>query len=248
MSLISIIMPYFKKDAFIDETIGSILNQSYKNIEILIIDDELNDQSSKILKNLSDRDERIKILFNEKNLGVGLSRNKGIKIATGEYIAFCDCDDLWSEFKLENQLNFMKKFDIDFCYTAYQIIDKKGKIIGSRSAKDNISFDDLLSSCDIGLSTVMLKKKIFDNKNFFFPNIKTKEDYVVWLKLSQSGVKMRGIKKNYSYWRKLDNSLSSSSIQKIFDGYKVYNKYLNYNFIKSLFYLFRLSINFLIKR
>ena len=241
-------MPYYKKDFFIDKTIESILNQSYQNIEILIIDDELNDQSSKVLKNLSNRDKRIKILFNQKNLGAGLSRNKGKDMASGEYIAFCDCDDLWSEFKLEDQLNFMKKFDIDFSFTAYQIIDKEGKIIGSRSAKDNISFDELILSCDIGLSTVMLKKKLFNNKNFYFPNIKTKEDYVVWLKLSQNGVKMKGIKKNYSYWRKLGNSLSSSPIQKIFDGYKVYNFYLNYSVIKSMFRLIILSINSILKK
>ena len=241
-------MPYYKKDFFIDKTIESILNQSYQNIEILIIDDELNDQSSKVLKNLSKRDKRIKILFNQKNLGAGPSRNKGIEMASGEYIAFCDCDDLWSKFKLEDQLNFMKKFDIDFSFTAYQIIDKEGKIIGSRSAKDNISFDELILSCDIGLSTVMLKKKLFNNKNFYFPNIKTKEDYVVWLKLSQNGVKMKGIKKNYSYWRKLGNSLSSSPIQKIFDGYKVYNFYLNYSVIKSIIRLIILSLNSILKK
>jgi len=241
-------MPYYKKDVFIDKTIESILNQTYQDIEILIIDDELNEQSSKVLKNLSDRDKRIKILLNEKNLGAGLSRNKGIEMATGEYIAFCDCDDLWSKFKLEDQLNFMKKFNIDFSFTAYQIIDKEGKIIGSRSAKDNISFDELILSCDIGLSTVMLKKKLFNNKNFYFPSIKTKEDYVVWLKLSQNGIKMKGIKKNYSYWRKLSNSLSSSSIQKIFDGYKVYNLYLNYSVIKSIFRLIILSINSILKK
>ena len=241
-------MPYYKKDVFIDKTIESILNQTYQDIEILIIDDELNEQSSKVLKKLSNLDKRIKILSNEKNLGAGLSRNKGIKMATGEYIAFCDCDDLWSRFKLEDQLNFMKKFDIDFSFTAYQVIDKEGKIIGSRSAKNNISFDELILSCDIGLSTVMLKKKLFNNKNFYFPSIKTKEDYVVWLKLSQNGIKMKGIKKNYSYWRKLSNSLSSSSIQKIFDGYKVYNLYLNYSVIKSIFRLIILSINSVLKK
>ena len=168
-------MPYFKKEMFVEETIKSILNQSYQNIEILIIDDELNDQSSKVLKKLSEKDKRIKILLNEKNLGAGLSRNKGIQAATGEYIAFCDCDDLWSQFKLEEQLNFMKKFKADFTYTAYQIIDKKGKIIGERSAKDNISFIELLSSCDIGLSTVMLKKKLFDNKISIFQTLKQKK-------------------------------------------------------------------------
>jgi len=105
-----------------------------------------------------------------------------------------------------------------------------------------------LKSCDIGLSTVIINRKVLKNINKPFVSLKTKEDYVLWLKLSAMGFKIFGIKKSLTKWRKLNQSLSSSIIQKIFDGYKVYRIYLKMNVIKSLYRLFILSFNFLLKR
>ena len=90
MSFVSVIMPYFKKEKFIKNSVLSILNQSYKNLEIIIIDDEISSKSHKILSSISNLDKRIKIIINKKNLGAGESRNQGIKFAKGEYLAFCD--------------------------------------------------------------------------------------------------------------------------------------------------------------
>ena len=241
-------MPYYKKNFYIEETINSIINQSYQKFEIILIDDELSIESSEVLKKIKKKDERIKIINNKNNLGAGESRNAGIKIAQGEYIAFCDCDDLWNRDKLKDQLYFMKNLNIDFSFTSYEIINDNGKMIGHRNATYSLTFEKLLLSCDIGLSTVICKKKLFDNKNYFFPKIKTKEDFVVWLKLLKDGVEVKGLDKNLTSWRKLNNSLSSSSLQKIFDGYKVYRYYLKFNIFKSFMYLFLLSINYLIKR
>ena len=142
----------------------------------------------------------------------------------------------------------MKNLNIDFSFTSYEIINDNGKMIGHRNATYSLTFEKLLLSCDIGLSTVICKKKLFDNENYFFPKIKTKEDFVVWLKLLKDGVEVKGLDKNLTSWRKLNNSLSSSSLQKIFDGYKVYRYYLKFNIFKSFMYLFLLSINHLIKR
>ena len=241
-------MPYYKKNFYIKETINSIINQSYQKFEIILIDDELSIESSEVLKKIKKKDERIKIINNKNNLGAGESRNAGIKIAQGEYIAFCDCDDLWNRDKLKDQLYFMKNLNIDFSFTSYEIINDNGKMIGHRNATYSLTFEKLLLSCDIGLSTVICKKKLFDNKNYFFPKIKTKEDFVVWLKLLKDGVEVKGLNKNLTSWRKLNNSLSSSSLQKIFDGYKVYRYYLKFNIFKSFMHLFLLSINYLIKR
>ena len=241
-------MPYYKKNFYIEETINSIINQSYQKFEIILIDDELSIESSEVLKKIKKKDERIKIINNKNNLGAGESRNAGIKIAQGEYIAFCDCDDLWNRDKLKDQLYFMKNLNIDFSFTSYEIINDNGKMIGHRNATYSLTFEKLLLSCDIGLSTVICKKKLFDNENYFFPKIKTKEDFVVWLKLLKDGVEVKGLDKNLTSWRKLNNSLSSSSLQKIFDGYKVYRYYLKFNILKSFMHLFLLSINYLIKR
>ena len=111
-----------------------------------------------------------------------------------------------------------------------------------------MNYNDLLKSCDIGLSTVILKKKILDNFIICFPNLKTKEDYVLWLKLSKKNVIFFGFEENLTNWRKLKNSLSSSISQKIFDGYKVYRVYLNFSFLTSLIRLFILSVNSILKK
>ena len=140
----------------------------------------------------------------------------------------------------------MQKKKIEFCYTAYGIIDKMGNRIGLRKANNKINFESLVKSCDIGLSSVILKKRILKNLNF--AETKTKEDYILWLKLAQRGVSMYGLNKKLYLWRKLDYSLSSSSIQKILDGYRVYRTYLKYNIFKSLLCLFILSFNSILKK
>ena len=142
----------------------------------------------------------------------------------------------------------MKKLNFDFSFTAYEIINEQGKVIGHRNAKKKIEFNNLLKSCDIGLSTVIMNKKTFLNKELRFAHLKTKEDFVLWLKISKSGLKLYGLNEKLSSWRKSPQSLSSSSIQKLIDGYRVYRIYLNYSIFKSFIYLLILSLNFILKR
>jgi len=107
-----------------------------------------------------------------------------------------------------------------------------------------LNFQKLLKSGDIGLSTVVLKKKIL--KKSFFPNLSTKEDFVLWLKLSKK-YQLIGIKKKLTKWRQVENSLSSSIFQKLLDGFRVYNYHMKFNYFKSLYYLLCLSLNYLKK-
>tara|TARA_B100001063_G_C16776424_1_gene565818 strand:- start:2534 stop:3277 length:744 start_codon:yes stop_codon:yes gene_type:complete len=247
MDLVSIILPYYKKSSYIDKTIYSILKQTYENFEIIIVDDEQSTESEKVLKKVKSLDSRIFLIKNSKNLGAGYSRNEAIKISKGKYLAFCDCDDLWNRFKLEKQIKFMISSRIEFSFTSYEIIDEEENIIGERKALSDLQFRDLLKSCDIGLSTVILERKIIKKFDVYFPNLKTKEDYVLWLKLSNYGIKMFGLNENLASWRKSNNSLSSSAIQKVFDGYKVYRLHLKYGIVKSLICLIVLSVNKLLK-
>jgi len=247
MNLISVIIPYYHKKKYILQTIKSVIKQTYKNLEIILIYDEENKDNLNFIINLCKIDKRIKLIVNKKNLGVSLSRNLGIKKSKGKYLAFIDADDLWAKHKLETQLNFMQKNNIKISHTSYKIINNLNHIIGQRTARNFTNINDLLKSCDIGLSTVLLKKSILENK-LKFPNIKTKEDFVLWLKIISKKHKIYAIKKNLVKWRKLNNSLSSSSMQKLVDGFNVYYRYMNFNFIKSIFYLFCLSLNYLEKR
>ena len=245
MDLISVIIPYYKKKEYIISSINSVLNQTYKNLEIIIIYDDLNKEDLNLLKKIKKKDKRIKIYINKKNLGAGRSRNKGIKLSKGIFVAFLDSDDLWKKNKLKKQIFFMKKNGINASHTSYTIINSNNKIIGSRNAKD-MSYKQLLKSCDIGLSTVVLKKEIITSK-IKFANIKTKEDYVLWLKITLNNIKIFALRDNLTKWRKLEDSLSSSKLQKIYDGYLVYRKYMNFNLLKSFGFLLLLSFNYFLK-
>ena len=246
MDLISVIIPYYKKKQYIASAINSVLRQTYRNLELIIIYDDMNLDDLNILKSIKKKDKRIKIYINKKNLGAGMSRNKGIKLSNGKLIAFLDSDDLWLRDKLKKQIFFMKKNKIKISHTSYYIIDYENKIIGNRQGKD-LNYEQLLSSCDIGLSTVILDKELI-KKDIRFPNIKTKEDYVLWLKIIKSENKIFALKNNLTKWRRLDSSLSSSKLQRIKDGFRVYRKYMKFNHIKSIIHLGLLSINYLLKQ
>ena len=239
-------MPYYKKELYLEQSIKSILNQTYQNFEIILINDD--SENKNFINKISQLDHRIKLVHNKNNLGAGLSRNKGLELSNGEYIAFCDCDDLWKNNKLELQLNFMKQFNLDFSFTSYDIIDENSNFIKIKKAPNYVNFKKLRNSCDIGLSTVIIKKNIFENKSYQFANLKTKEDYVLWIKLALDGVEMKGFEKNLASWRKNENSLSSSTIQKLVDGYRVYRIHLRYGVLKSLFCLIVLSINYILRK
>ena len=244
MNLVSIILPYYKKKKFILKTIESVINQKFKNFELIIIYDDSDKSDLKYLREICKKNNRIKILINKINHGAGFSRNKGLKRANGKYVAFLDADDIWHPNKINFQLNYMIRNKIDISHTSYKIINNHNKIIGFRKAK-KLEYNQLLKSCDIGLSTVMIKKSIL--KKDQFPKLKTKEDYVLWLKLTKKKFIFYPIKSSLASWRKLDNSLSSSVIQKMFDGYTVYRVFMKQSVIKSLLSLFNLSINFLKK-
>ncbi len=245
MELISIIIPYYKKKEFISETLNSIINQSYKNYEILIIYDDENLNDLKYLKDLVNEKKKIRILINKKNSGAGISRNNGIINAKGEFIAFIDSDDCWHKDKLLKQLNYMKNEKLNFSHTSYYIVNNKKKIISIRNSRDFLNYKDLLKSCDVGLSTVMVRKEVLLNN--YFPNLTTKEDFVLWLNILKTGEILKGINEPLTFWRKSSRSLSSNNFQKIIDGYRVYRKYMKMNFLLSLYYLFLLSLNSLIK-
>ena len=159
-SLVSVIMPYYNKKNYFLKSINSVLKQTYTNLEILIIYDDQNRSDLEYIKNCIKNDLRVKIIFNDKNKGAAYSRNKAISIACGEYIPFLDCDDYWETNKIEVQLYFMLTQGYDFSHTTYRVINYNGKIIGTIRARETLKYKKLLKSCDIGLSSVILKRKL----------------------------------------------------------------------------------------
>lgn len=249
---VTVIIPFKNKVQYLFSALMSVFNQSYKNYNIIIIyDNDDKTDLKKIKKFLKDnyrsKSKLVKFEVNKRNLGAGYSRNKGIKKSKSKYIAFLDADDLWKKNKLKVQIKFMEKNKKVFSHTSYYIIDEKNKVIKFRIAKSKIYFNELLKSCDIGLSTVMLQRKFFVKNNLFFPNINTKEDFVLWLKVLKKLQYVFGINKKYTLYRKTPNSLSSNKITSVINGYKVYRNYMNYSKLKSVYFLIILSLNALKK-
>mgnify|MGYP001425390252 FL=1 len=245
MPLVSIIVTYYKKKKYILKCLKSIFNQSYKNFEVILIFDDNDTNEYEYIKKLKKKFRKIIVYKNKKNLGAGESRNKGIKLSKGAYVAFLDSDDEWHKDKLKKQIKYMIKNSFSASHTSYQIVNESQKFLARRTAK-TLDYAMLLKSCDIGLSSVIMKRSLF-NKNIKFANTKTKEDYVLWLNFTKNGKKIYGLDKTLLTWRKNENSLSSSTIRKLVDGFLVYHRYQKYNFLKSIYLLIILSLNFLKK-
>ena len=244
--LISIIIPYYKKKKFFKNTIKSVLEQTHKNFEIILIYDDVDKTELPFVKLTLRKIKNVKIIINKKNLGAGYSRNIGIKKSKSRLIAFLDSDDTWHKDKLKKQIKFMKINKVEFSYTDYSIIDKNEKKIKIIRAPKIITYQNLLFSCDIGLSTVMINSRLLKKEKF--SNLKTKEDYLLWIKLSKKKIKMLGINETLASWRETNNSLSSSITQKLKDAFLVYSRHLKFNFLKSLILVFLLSVNSLTKK
>lgn len=151
---------------------------------------------------------------------------------------------MWNKKKLEKQILFIKKnkYNFIFCNYIKRKNQKEKKIICNEKFLD---YKKLLKSCDIGLSTVMIKSSLL--KKNLFPSLKTKEDYVLWLKITKKNIRAYNMSETLVVWNSVKNSLSSNIIQKIKDGFLVYKKYQGFNLLKSIYYLTLLSVNSLKK-
>ena len=237
-NIVSVIVPYYNNKKFIKRTINSILKQSYKNFEILLIyDDSSKIDLSYIKKNFNNK--KIRLIINEENFGAAKSRNIAMKKSKGQFIAFLDSDDFWKKDKLKKQLKFMTTYSLNFSYTAYNILE--GKKILKKEVPLIIEYNDLLKKCDIGLSTVIIRKKLLKLGNF--PNLKTQEDFALWLKYARKSVKLMGMNEALTTWRNTNDSLSSNKYQKITDAFKVFFILEKKNIIVSIYSVIILTLN-----
>lgn len=179
--LVSIIMPSFNTGEYIKEAIYSILNQTYINFELIIVDDKSSDNSVDIIKSI--KDKRIKLLINESNKGAAYSRNRALKEAKGRWIAFLDSDDIWLPTKLEKQINFMINNNYYFTYSKYEEFNiDNNKPISIVSGPKKINKHKMFNFCYPGCLTV-----IYDTTKVGLiqidESIKKNNDYAMWLKV-----------------------------------------------------------------
>ncbi len=180
--LASVIMPSYNTATYIAKSIESVLRQTYQNLELIIVDDCSTDNTDEIVESFSD--PRIRYLHNEKNSGAAVSRNKALREAKGQWIAFLDSDDLWKPEKLKSQISFMEKNNYKFTYTGYQEIDENGIETGTKIFGPNkITHRGMVNYCWPGCLTVMYDASVVGLIQI--PDIKKNNDYAMWLEVSK---------------------------------------------------------------
>ena len=234
---ISIILPNFNSQKYIKQTIQSILNQSFKLWELIIVDDCSNSETKDILKNYK-KNKKIKIFYLNKNKGAAFCRNFAIKKAQSEYLAFIDSDDVWKKNKLKNQINFMKRNNFLFTYTNYETFGKKIKKIYN---PPKLNYSNFIKNTSIATSTMMIKRE--EIKNIKFINSKICEDYYFKCKLLKKVKFAYCLKKILTKYRIRNESLQSSNIRNFYWIWKINKDYNNLNFFENFISLFFISLN-----
>lgn len=234
--LVSIITPSYKSESFISKTIESVLSQSYKNWEMIIVDDVSPDSSNDIIEEYCKKDSRIKLIRLEKNSGPAVARNRAIEKAEGRYIAFLDSDDLWKPNKLETQINYMNTNKLAFTYSSYDLIDEEDNRLGHFITKEKISYYSLLKTCDVGCLTA-----IYDIEQIgkvYMPNILKRQDYGLWLEILKKIGYTHGMTECLATYRIRKNSVSSNKFKAIYYVWKIYREVEQLSLLKSSYYMF----------
>lgn len=235
--LVSVIMPTYNTGSILTESIDSILNQTYKNLELIITDDKSDDETTlSILRSYILKDDRVKVFFLDENKGTGYARNNSIKNAQGQYIAFCDSDDKWFPDKLERQVYFLKQKGCCLTYSSYIICDQQNKEKGIVISPKKVTFNMMKRDNKIGCLTLLYDTQQYGK--FYFPLLRKRQDWALILTiLKKSGVAY-GIQKPLASYRIRQDSLSRNKISLIKYNLNVYNKILGYSHAKACLYFF----------
>lgn len=225
----------FNSEVFISETITSVLNQTYKNWELLLVDDGSTDKTIKIAESFTIRHSNIRLFKNKGNSGAAISRNKGIEKSKGDFIAFLDADDLWKPEKLEKQLDFMKRHNCDVCFSSYDLINEEGKATNILvKAIPKLTYQKLLKSNYIGNLTGMYNANTMGK--IMAPNLRKRQDWLLWLAAVQKSRKPAlGIQESLAYYRVRKESMSSNKFKLLKHNYWVYKKGLGFSTMKSVY-------------
>ena len=245
--LISIIMPVYNTDKYITEAINSVLNQTYKNIELIIVDDASTDNSSNIIQSFNT--SLIKYIKLEKNMGAANARNIGLENSNGKIICFIDSDDIWEKSKLEKQYNYLKKLNVGFVYTKYINLYENGKYRKlNYKFLEFMEYKDLLKNTEIGTSTVMFNTNIISKDKIRMKHLQTCEDTSTWFRITKLGYKAYLFNEILVTHRVRKGSLSYNKLKNAINMFKVYRQQEEQSLLSTLKLFFCYEKNAILKR
>ncbi len=212
--MVSIIVPVYRAQAYIAETIAMVRKQTYHDWELILVDDASPDDSAKLIQEMIDEKstetKRIRLIRKEKNEGAAKARNTGIALAQGRYIAFLDADDIWFPDKLEKELAFMKQKHAGFAFTAYEFGDENAKGTGKTvTVPEQLTYRKALSRTVIFTTTVIFDTKVIPKELIRMPEVES-EDTATWWKILRAGYTAYGLNEVLAIYRRPEKSLSSN--------------------------------------
>ena len=226
-------MPAYNAEAFIADAVQSVLDQTYSNWELFIIDDASVDATRRIIQEFADKDERIHFLENPTNRGTHNTRNKGIKAAKGDLIAFLDADDLWKTEKLYKQVKILQNENVTACFSSYELISENGDRLNKKiEALADLTYKKLLKANYVGnLTGIYDAKKV---GKIYCPEISKRQDWALWLRVIEKGGPMKGIPESLAFYRVRKNSISRNKLEMLSYNFKIYHKVLGFSYLSSL--------------
>jgi len=233
---VSVIIPVYNVERYIDECISSILMQTYPDIEIIVVYDESPDRTREHLRNY----ERRIILIEQGKTNPSVARNVALKIARSPYVAFCDADDYWAPTKVEEQVAFLERHPkIGVCYTNIIDVDDSGRVIGR-----HVSHSPTLPF--IAISSILVRRKLFDEIGYFDEQIEWIGDFDIYLRLSKV-TEFANLNSFLTYRRQRRGQMARNKL-KMAQGYtQVFRKHgMRVRFMKSMFAVF--LYKFLLKK
>lgn len=232
--LVSVVTPVYNCEPYLRQTVQTVLEQTFGQWEMIIVDDCSTDGTLALAHQLAAREQRICVLHNETNLGVSMTRNRGILQARGKYIALLDGDDLWAPDKLERQVRLMEQ-GWDLVYCSYDFYDEKGEPLGSRKpflVPERTDYGRMLVSSVVSCSTAMVRAELLKAHPFRADTYH--EDYVLWMELFALPIRAIGDTKVLMHYRQLPGSRSNAKGNAAKQRWNVYRRVLKLGLPQSI--------------
>lgn len=220
---ISIVIPVYNAEPYLEDTIRSIQSQSIRNWEAIFVDDASTDGSARLI--LRHCSKQLRLIRSQKNQGAAAARNTGIRAARGRYLCYLDADDYWSEDKLARQYRFMRRHGYAFSFTGYEFADSAGKRNGRVvHVPERLTYRKALSNTTISTITVMFDRKQIPEELLLMPEDCSREDSATWWRILRNGYTAYGLDEALSVYRRHKGSHSANKLRAVAGTWKVYRK------------------------
>lgn len=244
--LVSVIIPAYNAESFIEEAIASVQAQSMSNWELLVIDDGSGDSTRTIITEIACRDSRIRLIENPENMGVAKTRNRGLEMFRGKYVAFLDSDDYWRPRMLEKMIARAEETGADIVYCSYELVDEAGeKVCNDFLVPPKTSFEESIVRSVITCSTVLITAELAANHRF--PTNMYHEDIAMWFQILRDGGKACGVTDVLAAYRQRAGSRSNGKVKSACRRWKIYREHLKMPFVQSVWVLARYAYYGVIK-